>query len=426
MCAQLISATLSGAAGCGSAGVVAGSVGAGSACDAPSGAGLSARRSPRRVRRRPRPRAPGAPPASAVATRRLRGAGSGIWDVGEEAVAAALPGRRRRRRRAGSPALSYCRRPPSPRRRRCSGSACRRAPEPAAVAEGARAVGEHHVSGADGGIGGGDGLLGEDLRPRAGHPHRLVDVVDQLIHHDPAELLIGVPGAAGGEPVRSKRSTRGFDAPVSIARFAAAYWGKRTVAGKSHRPRARACSTSSCASGVRASGFSHTTSLPASSAARTIWMRGVGVQTSTSTAASGSSSAVRGGPRFSEPPAPARAVAVQLRVELDPARQVGAGDPAGADDADAEGCGWGGRGHRRPFARADESLVRTSPEWGPGPLHRWSAGVPAGGAGDAPDYASAFHKSSGVHRRCQAFAHNTRATAHRLGPAGSTLDTHSP
>ncbi|SLN04413.1 hypothetical protein FM106_28075 [Brachybacterium faecium] len=52
--------------------------------------------------------------------------------------------------------------------------------------------------------------------------------------------------------------------------------------------------------------------------------------------------------------------------------------------------------------------------------------MPAGGAGDAPDYASAFHKSSGVHRRCQAFAHNTRATAHRLGPAGSTLDTHSP
>src|SRR5699024_6840498 len=62
-------------------------------------------------------------------------------------------------------------------------------------------------------------------------------------------------------------------------------------------------------------------------------------------------SAVRGGPRFSgELLRTGEAVAVQLRVELDPARQVGAGDPAGADDADAAGRGWGGAGWRPPLA----------------------------------------------------------------------------
>src|SRR5690606_36203699 len=67
-------------------------------------------------------------------------------------------------------------------------------PEAAAVAERAGAVGEDHVGGAHGRVGGGDLLAGVDRFRVAGEPERLVDVVDHLVHHDAAgALLVGGP-----------------------------------------------------------------------------------------------------------------------------------------------------------------------------------------------------------------------------------------
>ena len=110
----------------------------------------------------------------------------------------------------------------------------------------------------------------------ARHPARDVEVVDHLVHHDPArQRAVAEPADVGGEGAgprepqhrqvaqeargrrpRAGARTRGTSAPPGPGRAARL------------RPQ-RAPTRSAASASVRASGFSETTSLPAASAART-------------------------------------------------------------------------------------------------------------------------------------------------------------